>query len=324
MKRIVSCFLILVMLLGSFTACSAPENTETTPTTEQTEPVVTESPEEADVLKIMILGSSRSIDTFQVLYDVFKDQMPDQKLVLGIMYYSGCSMSMHANFIKENAFVYRYYRNDSGRWDITDNANMDMGLKDQKWDVVFIQAGNGDTRNNMNLETRKFLRDYVDKIVRHPHQLWWHSTWFNSTDPSLYKAPKTAEDAAAVDQVAQLTETNEAAKAYVLDDPMFSGHIASGTPVMYALKKLNVPETELFGDHTHLTDFGYLLVGYSFYAQFTGKPVTQINLDTIPAHLRHGTKQFMGPLTVTEEMKQIIMETVDYTLKNPWSVPTGE
>jgi len=318
MKKALCILLTVLMTVGLFTGCARQTDPTTAPTEPETTapPTPTETPEEAKALKIMILGSSRSIDTFQVLYDVFKDQMPDQKLVLGIMYYSGCSMSMHANFIKENAFVYRYYRNDSGRWDITDNANMDMGLKDQKWDVVFIQAGNGDTRNNMNLETRKFLRDYVDKIVQHPHQLWWHSTWFNSTDPALNA------NGATVDQVAQLKETNEAAVNYVLNDPMFSGHVASGTPVMYALKHLNVPETELFGDHTHLTDFGYLLVGYSFYAQFTGKPVTQINLDTIPAHLRHGTKQFMGPLTVTEEMKQIILETVDYTLKNPWSVPT--
>lgn len=321
MKRFVSYLLIAVMLLGSLTACSAPGQSETTQPTEQTQ-LPPESPEEADVLKIMILGSSRSIDTFQMLYEVFKDQMPQQKLVLGIMYYSGCSMSMHANFIKNNEYVYKYYRNDSGRWDILSDVNMDMGLKDQNWDVVLLQAGNGDTRNSMNLETRKFLRDYVDKLVKHPHQLWWHSTWFNSTDPVLYKAPKTAEDAAAVDQIAQLRETNEAAKAYVLNDPMFSGHVASGTPVMYALKHLHIPETELFGDHTHLTDFGYLLVGYSFYAQFTGNPVTQIHLDSVPAHLRHGAKRPFGDLQVTEEMKQMIIETVDYTAKDPWSVPT--
>ena len=274
-------------------------------------------------MKIMILGSSRSVNTFQLLYEVFKDQMPDQELVLGIMYYSGCSMSMHVNFIKQNANVYHYYRNVDGYWEIMKEVNMDAGLKDQNWDVILLQAGTGDLDNRLNETGRNFLKDYVDKLVSHPHQLWWHSTWFNSTDPSLYKSPKTAADAAAVNQVAQLTSTNDAAKAYALTDPMFAGHITSGTPMMYALKHLNVAEKDLFRDHTHLSDFGCLLVGYAWYAQYTGKPVTQIGIDTIPTRLRHSEYQSLGDMTVTEEMKQIIIDTVDYTLNNPWAVPTN-
>ena len=320
MKRFLLYVLCLSLLL-SLTACNKPQTVETVPPTEaSTAP--TESPEEANVLKIMILGSSRSVNTFQLLYEVFKDQMPDQELVLGIMYYSGCSMGMHVNFIKENAFVYHYYRNTDGFWDITKDANMDMGLKDQNWDVVLLQAGTGDLSNNLNKAGRDFLKDYVDKLVQHPHQFWWHSTWFNSTDPTLYKAPKTPADAEKVDQVAQLTSTNDAAKAYALTDPMFAGHITSGTPMMYAINKLGVAEADLFRDHTHLSDFGCLLVGYAWYAQYTGNPVTHIGIDTIPTRLRHSSYQVLGDMTVTEEMKQIIIDTVNYTLNNPWAVPT--
>ena len=274
------------------------------------------------MLKIMILGSSRSINTFQLLYDVFKDQMPEQELVLGIMYYSGCSMSMHVNFIRQGANVYEYHRNDSGRWEIFKSVNMEQGLQDQKWDVVLLQAGTGDLDNKLNESGRIFLRDYVAEHVDHPHQLWWHSTWFNSTDPSLYYVGnKTAADAAKVDQIAQLTATNEAAKQYALTDPMFAGHITSGTPMMYALKQLHVAETELFKDHTHTTDYGSLLVGYSFYAQYTGNPVTQIGLDTIPAYTRGSAYTSQGDLVVTQEMKDVILKTVAYTLAKPWSVP---
>ena len=84
MKRIVTLFLCLLLCFAA--GCGSTtygENTQ--PTTQNTTP--TESPEEAKVLKIMILGSSRSVNTFQLLYDVFKDQMPEQELVLGIMYY---------------------------------------------------------------------------------------------------------------------------------------------------------------------------------------------------------------------------------------------
>lgn len=320
MKKLLAVLLALTILFGA-TACGAGENTATT-APEQTE--ATESPEEAKVLKIMILGSSRSVNTFQLLYEVFKDQMPEQELVLGIMYYSGCSMSMHANFIKNEQSVYDYYRNDSGRWEIFKESSMEMGLRDQAWDVILLQAGTGDLDNRLNEKDRIFLKDFVDKNVKHPHKLWWHSTWFNSTDPSLYDPTKTKLDPSTINQYSQLISTNSAAKEYALTDPMFAGHITSGTPMMYALKVLNVPEVDLYRDHTHLSDFGCLLVGYAWYAQFTGKQVTQINLETIPVHLRHKQYQNLGEMQVTEEMKQTIIKTVDYTLNNPWAIPGQE
>ena len=40
------------------------------------------------------------------LYDVLKDQMPDKEFVVGVMYYSGCSMTMHMNFIKDKLKSY--------------------------------------------------------------------------------------------------------------------------------------------------------------------------------------------------------------------------
>ena len=113
----------------------------------------------------------------------------------------------------------------------------------------------------------------------------------------------------------------EAAKKYVMDDPMFEGRICSGTPMMYALKELQIPEVDLYRDHTHLSDYGSLLVGYSWYTQFTGNPVTQINLDVIPRNLRIEQHQYLGDLQITEEMKQAIIQTAQYTLENPWTVP---
>jgi len=314
-------FLLCATLLIGMAGCG---NQPTELPQDTTVPAPTESEEEAKVLKIMILGSSRSVNTFQLLYEAFKDQMPGQELVLGIMYHSGCSMSMHVNFIVGGQSVYDYYRNDNGRWVIQKDVHMDTGLCDDNWDVVLLQAGTGDLTDSMNITSRTYLQEYVASRVQHPHVLWWHSTWFNSTDPELYDPTKTKINPLTVDQYQQLNDGITAAKAYVMDDPMFAGHITSGTPMMYALKVLGVPERELYRDHTHLSDFGCLLVGYAFYAQYTGKPVTQINIDTIPQHLRHSQYQHLGDMQVTEEMKEIILKTVDYTLKNPWSVPTAQ
>lgn len=279
--------------------------------------------------KIMILGSSRSLNTFRLLYNAFKDQMPDLDLTLGVMYYSGCSMSMHTDFIRNNAPVYEYHFNNSGRWIVTKGVHMDVGLKDQDWDVILLQAGAGDLENRMNEPCRTFLKEYVDSRVSCPHVFWWHSTWINSTDPALYSEKVKARlDPLTVDQYGQLTDGIEAAKAFVFDDPTFAGHITSGTPMMYALKVLGLPEKMLYRDHTHLSDYGCLLVGFAWYAQYTGNPVTEIHMDAIPAHLRHHSYLKESPveadLPLTEEMKQYILQTVRYTLENPWSIPVKE
>ena len=274
-------------------------------------------------MKIMIIGSSRSVNTFQYLYEVFRDQMPEEDLTLGIMYHSGCSMSMHVNFIKNQEAACDYYLNNDGYWNITKGVTTDVGIADQPWDVVFLQAGRGDTDNEMNRPDREFLVDFVNGILKTPHVFWWHSTWFNAEDPDLYAEGKK-EKAAKVDQVAQLAHTNESAVKYVLHDPMFAGHIASGTPMLYARKVLGLQDRDILRDHTHLSDFGYLIAAYSFYAQFTGKPVTKIGLDKIPAHLRHKKNRDLGDMEITEEMKDIVLKAVAYTLENPWAVPTGK
>ena len=326
LSKFFSLFLCVCMLLSVLTGCSGtPASTEpeTVATTAATEPKPTESSEEANALRIMIIGSSRSVNTFQLLYSVLKDQMPDKEITLGVIYYSGGSMSMHADFIRSNQAVVTYYRNTQGYWELFYDCTTEYGLKDQNWDVVLLQAGTGDTANNMNLEDRQFITGCVDNWVSHPHTFWWHTTWFNSTDPVLYIGANTSLQPQNVDQVKQLTDQIEAAKAYVMDDPMFEGRICSGTPMMYAIKVLGVPETELFRDHTHLTDYGSLLVGYCWYVQFTGQPLTQINIDRIPQMERNPKQKHLGDMVITEEMKDVILKTAQYTYENPWTVPTN-
>ena len=91
---------------------------------------------------------------------------------------------------------------------------------------------------------------------------------------------------------------------------------------MYAHAVLGVPQLELWRDYTHLDDYGRLIAAYTFYAQLTGKEVTQINLDKIPASLRHRYTRSEGDLIITEEMKQVIIGAANAAREDPWTVPT--
>ena len=240
---------------------------------------------------------------------------------------------MHVNFIKKDSPVYVYYRNADGTWETFSEYTMQDGLRDQAWDIVVLQSGSGDTANSMNLSGRQFLVNYVNENVSNKHTFWWHSTWANPNDETLFSESWDPQPPAGYkdnlieqygfDPVTQLTITQDTVKQYILDDPMFEGRISTGSPVMYANNILNVPQLELYRDYTHLSDFGRLLVAYAWCVQLTGEEITEINIDTIARSLRHRRAQAYGDMTVTQEMKDIITASANFTKneENRWSVP---
>ena len=92
---------------------------------------------------------------------------------------------------------------------------------------------------------------------------------------------------------------------------------------MYAHAVLGVPQAELWRDYTHLGDYGRLVAAYGFYTQFTGKPVTEIKLTTIPANFFKST---MGSedRTLTEMEKAILIESVNNALTTQLSVTQSQ
>ena len=90
--------------------------------------------------RILIIGNSHSIDAFQLLFEVHKAQDLQNQVLLGIVYYSGCSISKHVRFGLESEPAYRYYRNADGNWFVRDNATLIEALQDQPWNLIFLQA----------------------------------------------------------------------------------------------------------------------------------------------------------------------------------------
>ena len=49
--------------------------------------------------------------------------------------------------------------------------------------------------------------------------------------------------------------------------------------------------------------------------------ITDINIDVIPASQRHNHFKGEGDLVITEEMKTVLIESVNYALANPFTIP---
>jgi hypothetical protein len=103
----------------------------------------------------------------------------------------------------------------------------------------------------------------------------------------------------------------------------FADIITSGTAIEYAQDILGIPQQELYRDYTHLNDYGRLMVAYLWYAKLMNlNSIDAVNVSQIPGRLHHNTSIYptMPTLEITEDMKQNIITSVNWTLSNPYQV----
>ena len=306
---------------------------------------------EEGTLKILILGNSHSLDATNLLYEVFHTEAPEQKLVIGALYYSGCSIQQHKNFLTKNQKVYVYYKNDGTQpnrtWVKKDATCLDA-LEDEQWDIIFMQA----TGANPNLFNGdwKIVVDYVMNHQDIAPKLGLHYSWASPDDYALYlndDAPynhpnspsswrATHERLYGVDgkynQSKMYQLSIEAMHTYLIDSTELTGRaydliLPTCTTVQYAYQVLGRDHEELYRDYTHLNDYGRVIVSYYWYAAIMGiEELTEVNLDAVPAALKHRNSKFPaadanGNYNITEDMKEDVLAAVNWTLQNPYNLP---
>ena len=98
----------------------------------------------------------------------------------------------------------------------------------------------------------------------------------------------------------------------------------TGTAIQYANNMLGLDDLDLYRDYTHLSDYGRLIAAHVWYARLMGlEELTEVNVDRIPASERLSRFQKYGDLVITEEMKQQILDAVNWALENPYTVPVN-
>lgn len=281
--------------------------------------------------KILIIGNSHSVDAFQLLHLAFKDQYPKEDVTLGILYYSGCSITKHIGFVKDKESVCHYYKNTDGLWNIEKMTNMERVVTDEPWERVFLQAAKSDLDETLNRAGRRELESLVDQWDKAPHRFYWHTSWPSPNDPFFFSSDRFVPEGYQErlirlydhDPRKQFTVLTDKAKAHILNDKVYDKAVCTGAGIMNAHLTQNRPQTEIWRDYTHLNDFGRLIAAYTFLVQLTGKKLERISVDTVPAELRHKSFRELGDLSVTEEMKNIIITAANHGLDDPWTVPAN-
>ncbi|MBQ2732815.1 MAG: DUF4886 domain-containing protein [Clostridia bacterium] len=312
MKNIIA--LTLVLICGSllFSGCAgnsdpviteapatdAPISTEAPVTTEAplTEPPVVEV-EPPDTLKILAIGNSFSSDAMQYLYQIAADAGV-KNIVLGNLYYGGCSLQQHLSFAISDNPVYKYYKNTTGTWNLTEGFRMSQALADEKWDYITLQQ----TSKTCGLEnsygnTLTRLLDHVEKNSGDA-KLVWHMTWAYQQDSTHSAFPSYGKS-----QSKMYDMIIDCVKNCIEPEDRFALIIPCMTSIQNA--RTSFIGDNLTRDGYHLDyNIGRYIAGLTYYAAITGAPIDDIDFNPSTAN-------------ITEDMLAVAKESVKNAIETP-------
>lgn len=344
MKRVLALILSAFMLLGMLSGCqSTPSGGETTAATT---PAPTQSPEEQEVLKVLLIGNSHGGCALTFLPEVFQKEAPNQKVVIARLYYSGCQMYQHADFIKNSKPEYEYHKYVDGIWTMTGSATVKMALQDEQWDIVSLQQMNW----NIGDEASYVAEDYMTVInhiydnVKITPKLYFHAPWSNPDDPKFWNsdffidweanhtrlfpgADGKYEQRKMYDKQMELVQKHLVDSTAFLGKNYFDTIVPTATPIQYAQDVKGQTHDQLYRDYTHLGDFGGLIASYYWYAKLMGlSSIEAVHVDNIPMSLHIDQSKYptLPDYAITQEMKDILIECVNWALQHPYEVPAKQ
>ena len=303
-------------------------------------------PTQDDVLKIINISNSHGVDSTWLIPEVLKAERPDQKFVL-VELYQSYALTEHVAAAQNNDAVYHYYINTGDGWTtITEQETIEHALQTYTWDIVMFN----ESSRHLGLEEYmskgliEWFKQYILSNLDYETKLLYNMTWANPTDegfytdgsrqapPAGYKA-KYTEDYG-FDRVNHYNKLVELTKKYLVNDTDFAEIIYNATPVQYATNVLKVPEYDVnqvydtYRDYTHLSDFARLIVAYNWYCQvFDVEAISEVKVDVIPWSMRAPwgyRHQKLGDLTLTQQHKDVLLESVNYGLQHPLEMPAAE
>ena len=342
-NRFVALCLCIFLVLGLLTACSgeSPETTgaaQTEETAPPTEPTPTESPEEAKVLKILTLGHSLTVDSCHMLNLVSATEGIGQyeEIVIGTLYYSGCSLGQHLQFMLANDPVYNLYLSSTKTPDAPPTIQKSVTAQDaivyDNWDIIIMQGKPSELTSGVAYSENRVqtIQNYVNKLKTNPAAVFaWHMPWVTPIDQDL--RDKYPYDNNPYNKIYEKYESREAfyldyvngTNTYITPDQTFQFLIPSGTAIENALSSYLV-EKDLHRDYAHATDYGRVIAAYTWYCKLMGiEELKEIKLDAIPKAFFKSTKADEDrPLTDME--KAIALEAINNALKTPFAVTPSQ
>ena len=282
-------------------------------------------------LKVLTLGHSLAVDSGHMLNLVADAEGYDQPMEIATLYYSGCPLYKHVNYIKQNAGVYQLYVSSTTTPDkppvIIKGVTMKYGIEYADWDIIIMQGGVFEIGHDETYTDGKiqFIQDYVNQYKTNPNAVFgWHMPWACPTDNTLRDqypySPNTyytSYEAFNDDRTTMYNAITGCVGNYITTDDSFIYLIPSGTAIENALSSY-LEETDLHRDYVHVSDLGRVISSYTWYCTLAGiDHLDEIQLDAIPKAFLKSTADKTQDRVLTESEKAIILESVNNALANP-------
>jgi len=292
--------------------------------------------EEEETLKILSIGQSHSQDSVWLVQEVLQTERPDEKFFVAECIKS-VTMVDHVKNAKNDAHVYTYYTNTEGKWDENDNWSIREALLDQRWDIVVINESSR-YLGREDVMVKGYVNemvDFVTKTLSYDTKLLYNWTWTTPTDQTFHDPNYDPQPSATfwsnfvkdyqADRKVHYESMRAMLEKYVEPIEEIDGILYSATPIQYATEVLGVSQVDMYRDYIHLSDYGRLYIGYLWYAQIYGLDhIDAVHVDVIEAHLRQWRWVSKGDVVLTQQMKDWIVESVNYALQHPKQMPEGK
>lgn len=294
--------------------------------------------EKVNAIKVLTIGHSLAVNSCHMLARIaVAEGFP--KMEIGTLYYQGCPLFRHVEFLENDAKKYCLY--SSSTEDVTNppvvikDMSMKDGIRFKDWDIIILQGGlfeigKEETFTDGNIQV---IQNYVNENKLNPHAVFgWHMPWPGATDPQLVSTYSNVERWLGRyapydnDRKKLYKAYTKCVAKYILTDDSFRYFIPSGTAFENAMSSY-LEEKDLHRDYVHATDYARLIAAYTWFCVLAGvEQLEDIKMTTIP-------KEFLAAKTVPEELlatqiapedyvlteteKAILIEAVNNALKNP-------
>lgn len=250
------------------------------------------------IIRILAIGNSFSEDAIeQYFYELAAAD--GQKIIVGNLYYPGCSLERHANNVKNNIPDYKYRKIVDGVKTETPETTIATALADESWDYVSVQQASHFSGKQATYEPyMSEVLDFVRKHVRTDTKIMFHMTWAYSKDSNHGAFPDYGKD--------QMRMYNEIIAATQAADKIakFDIIIPSGTAIQNARTSKLGDTLNRDGYHLQLT-YGRYTAACTWYEAIFGKTVIGNSY---------------APSTMSELEKYIAQEAAHAAVLKPYSI----
>ena len=225
-------------------------------------------------IKVLSIGHSFSVDVMGTYLYQMLEQAGYEDITIGYLYYPGCSLSRHWEYISTNTNGHeRYGKNETGSW-VTKSTPYPLDvLRDEDWDYVTLQAS-PDYVGGENKEYSYIpgITDWIEENALNANvEIKWHEIWAYSEGCDLWSYTYHG-----FDQMTMYNNIIKATKQYIVTDDTFTGIIPVGSAVQNARARLgdifNEPDVTNGGtDGYHLNKkYGDFLGSLTWACYFSG------------------------------------------------------